>query len=65
MRTAETPDTHAEWAAAHDRRRRCARPDCPHEREDAQSLCFTCTLEAELFDRDARWASAAARRRLA
>jgi hypothetical protein len=63
MPSAEMLDTHAGWAAAQQRLRRCARPDCPNERESgAEDLCFTCALEAELFDRDARWEGIAARR---
>jgi hypothetical protein len=63
MPSAETLDTHAGWAAAQERRRRCSRPDCVNDRESAdEGLCFTCVLEAELFDRDARWEGIAARR---
>ena len=61
MRTVERLDTHAAWAAAHQQRRQCARPECANEREEAQSLCLACVLEAELFDRDARWESAGRR----
>jgi hypothetical protein len=60
MRTAERLDTHASWAAAQERRRLCATPDCtnPRQPEEAGALCLGCTLEAELFDREARWTAA-------
>jgi len=64
MRTGEALDTPEAWAAAHERRRRCARADCANERlpvEEGADYCFACTLEAELFDRDARWAGSLAR----
>jgi hypothetical protein len=61
MRTVERLDTFAGWVAAQAQRRLCARPECGKERlPDRGSmatvdLCFGCALEAELFDREARW----------
>jgi hypothetical protein len=66
MRTAERLNTHAAWVAAQEQRRVCARPECDNERSwdglgggsMTTELCFGCALEAELFDRDARWTAA-------
>jgi len=63
MRTAEPLETHAAWVAAQEERRLCARPGCGNARGEERGggsttgLCFGCALEAELFDRDARWAA--------
>ena len=62
MWTAESLDTHEGWARAHDRRSRCALPECPNERAGDEPLCHACALDAELFDRDARWDQHRARR---
>jgi hypothetical protein len=67
MPAAKHLDTHAAWTAAQQERRRCARPGCGNERPaeggsggrgPTSELCFGCALEAELFDRETRWAAA-------
>jgi hypothetical protein len=67
MPTVDPMDTHAAWAAAQERRRLCARAGCGNERHPehgaggagpSADLCPGCALEAELFDREARWAAA-------
>lgn len=58
MRTAEVLETRGGWAAAQERRRRCAQPDCPNERGadgHPRGFCPACALDAELFDRESRW----------
>lgn len=39
--------------------KRCVTPGCPHvvteSWEESGLLCYECTIEGELYDRDARW----------
>ena len=58
MPTADVLGAPGGWAAAHERRRRCAQPGCPNDRDadgDPRGFCPACALDADMFDRESRW----------